>query len=279
MFLHVGIARGHRGNPKAGLHIHQLYGTPVLMSGLASLVLSPSETQIIEQHFKETLQRLQRLYPRTPRAVIYFLSGSLPGIAHLHLRKLTLFGMITRLPGSVLHKRALNVLCSVPSRSKSWFHQIRDICLTYNLPHPLEFLSSPPTKLQFKKLIKSHVIDYWEKLLRAEAAPLSSLEFFSPAFMSLKSPHPIWTTAGSSPSKVALATIQAQMLSGRYRTQLLCSHWSPLSSQCCQLSQACSNIVEDIPHILRDCEALRATRELSNSMEKTRHRIALGNRQ
>ena len=65
----------------------------------------------------------------------------------------------------------------------------------------------------------------------------------------------------SAAAPVAMATVQAQMLSGRYRTQLLCSHWSPFSSQCCQLSQACSNNVEDITHILRDCEALSETRE------------------
>ena len=61
--LHVGIARGHRGNPVASLYIHQLYGTPVLMSGLASLYLSSSEINLISQHFKETVQRLQCLYP------------------------------------------------------------------------------------------------------------------------------------------------------------------------------------------------------------------------
>ena len=46
--LHVGMAKGHRGNPSASLHIHQLYGTPVLMSGLAPLVLSLPEIYIIE---------------------------------------------------------------------------------------------------------------------------------------------------------------------------------------------------------------------------------------
>ena len=82
--------------------------------------------------------------------------------------------------------------------------------------------------------------NYWEKVLWAEASPLDSLEYFHPSFMSLHKPHPIWSTAGSSPSKVAMATIQAQMLSGRYRTQLLCSHWTPGSNKCCQLSPSCS---------------------------------------
>ena len=55
---------------------------------------------------------------------------------------------------------------------------------------------------------------------------MSSLIFFSPSFMSITKPHPLWQTAGSSPTKVSMATVQAQMLSGRYRTEALCSHWS-----------------------------------------------------
>ena len=54
--LHVGLSKGHRGNPATSLHIQQLYGTPVLMSGLAPLVISSSEVSIVEQHFKETLR-------------------------------------------------------------------------------------------------------------------------------------------------------------------------------------------------------------------------------
>ena len=44
----------HRGNPFASFHIHQLYGTTVLMSGLAHLLLSKLEINIIEQHFKNS---------------------------------------------------------------------------------------------------------------------------------------------------------------------------------------------------------------------------------
>ena len=104
-------------------------------------------------------------------------------------------------------------------------------------------------------------MDYWEKFLRAEASPLSSLEYFHPSYMSLKCPHPIWSTVGSSPAKVCMATIQAQMLSGRYRTQRLCSLWSLHTSEFCLLSPSCSNIPENIKHILSHCEALQPVRE------------------
>ena len=176
---------------------------------------------------------------------------------------MSLFGMITRLPGSILHRRAYSIFSSASPQNKSWFQQIREICLVYGLPHPLQLLSVPLSKLRFKKLVKSHIINYWEIKLRKEAAPLPSLEYFKPSFMSLKTPHLIWKTAGSSPAKVVMATVQAQMLSGRCRTQYLCSHWSPQATQICQLSPNCADAgeVEDLRQILVKCEALAKTRK------------------
>ena len=259
--LHTGMARGHRGNPAASLRVEQLYALPVLLSGLGPLVLSKMEVTFIEQHHKETLRNLQRLLPRTPRPVICFLAGTLPGAAHLHLRQLSIFGMICRLSDNILHKHAENIFSYSTQSSKSWFSQIRELCLLYHLPHPLKLLQFPLSKDRYRNLTKKNVITYWEETLRSEASPLSSLVYFRPGFMSLTTPHPLWSTSGSSPSKIAMATIQAQMLSGRYRTEHLCSHWSKNKTGVCLLSPSCSSTVEDLHHILSSCKALVLTRE------------------
>ena len=89
--------------------------------------------------------------------------------------------------------------------------------------------SSPSTtwastpKPNFKRMIKKHVLNYWEEFLRKEAEDprYSSLEYFKPRYISLTSPHPLWTTAGSSPANVSMASIQAQMVSGWYRCEAL----------------------------------------------------------
>ena len=172
---------------------------------------------------------------------------------------LSIFGMITRLRGNIINTHAVNIFNFSTPSSKSWFHQIRDLCLQYGLPHPAYLLSSPPTKTAFKNLVKKNILNYWEQRLRAEAAHLDSLKFFNPSFMSLASPHPLWTTAGSSPTKVSMAKVQALMISGRYRTEGLCSHWSSNSQGYCRLTDSC-NIMEDITHILQICPALDNTR-------------------
>ena len=258
--LGAGLAQSHRANPAAGLKIQQIYGEPKLMSGLASLVLNSSEIELITQHAKKTIENNQKLLPKTPASVVYFLGGSLPGKAILHLKQITLFGMICRLPGNILHTIAVEKLSFARISSSSWFLIIRDLCLLYELPHPLELLSKPLTKPCFKKLVKSHIIDYWERFYRTEASSLQSLQYFHPCFMSLVSPHPIWTSAKSNPYEVHKARVQAIMLSGRYRTELLTSNWTTNDGTC--LLPSCSGMlhVESIEHILIFCPALADAR-------------------
>ena len=98
----------------------------------------------------------------------------------------------------------------------------------------------------------------WRK--RSEASHLSSLTFFKPEFMSLASPHPLWSTAGSNPYEVSKAIQQARLLSGRYRTESLCSHWSNNREGWCQGTH-CQNQIENLEHILLFCPSYESLRE------------------
>ena len=60
----------------------------------------------------------------------------MPAEATLHLKQLTLFGMICRLPDNILNKIACEAL--LISDDKSLFGQIRPLCFKYALPHPLK---------------------------------------------------------------------------------------------------------------------------------------------
>ena len=68
--------------------LEKINGVPVLFLGIASLVLNDCEINIIDNHYKETLSSLLKLYSGTPKAFIYFMSGILPGKAILHQRQL-----------------------------------------------------------------------------------------------------------------------------------------------------------------------------------------------
>ena len=268
--LPTGIARRQRGNPAASLKVLQLNGTPKLLSGVATLVLSKPEIQVIESTIKDYLQNLQKLYVKTPRPVICFLSGTLPGTASLHLRQLSLFGMVCRLSGSILWKLAKSILtCSKPS-TKSWFLQIKDLCLQYSLPHPLSLLDNPPPKEPYKKMVKTRVTEYWEFQLHYEASKLDSLKYLNTSHLSLQFPHPLWTSCAANPFEVSKAVIQARMLSGRYRSDHLARHWTSNRMGYCQLPQCIGkNMPGTLEHILVSCPSLSVCRQKMSALWST----------
>ena len=173
-------------------------------------------------HRGKTIHNLQKLHDHTPDAVIFFLYGTLPGKAVFHLRQFSLLSMISHLQDNPLYQHAVRVLIADKQSSSSWFHQVRDNCLLYGLPYPLTILQNPIPRVKLKRMIKQAILEYWQKKLRAEVSNLDSLIFIHPNFMSLKFPHPIWSTAGTNPYEINKAIIQARMLSGRYRTEGLC---------------------------------------------------------
>ena len=229
------------------------------------MIALDAQSALVAQHYKDTLQNIQKLHKKTPRSVVFFLAGCLPALAILHMRQLSIFGMVTKLRENPLNLHARNILTSWKSSSKSWVFQIRDICMQYSLPHPLQLLDNPLGKESLKKLVKSHVVDYWEVTLRAEVSLLPSLPHFFPHFMSLTDPHPLCTSAGANPYEVSKAVQQARLLSGRYRTENLCRHWSSNRNGWC-MSGTCQEQVETVEHMIVVCKAYQEVREQHFSM-------------
>jgi hypothetical protein len=256
--LPAGMARGHRGNIASVLRLEAIYGAPVLFSGVASLLLTTAETSGLKIHYKEFIQSLMKLYKKTPDCVVFLLAGSLPAVGQLHLAQFSLLAMLAEDRENILTKHAITVLSSTSS-IKSWFSTLQDTCSFYSLPSALTLLTSNLPKEQIKTLVKKKVVQFWEKQLREDASGLDSLIYFKPAFYSLAKPHPIFTSAGSSPYEVEKSKVQARMLSGRYRTERLRRHWIQNSKGFCTLP-TCWRSIEDLEHILVHCPTHRAAR-------------------
>ena len=225
--LPSGLGKGHRGNPAASIRAERMFAVPVLLSGLATMLLSQSEIALIGGHLKQHIEKLLKLHKATPECVVWYLAGCLPAEALLHLRQMTLFGMITRLLGgsNLLADHARYSFATAKPSSKSWFTQLQSTFLKYSLPHPISFLDSPPTELSYKSVIKSAVLDHWNQKLRGQALMLQSLKYFHPSYMSLTSTHPIFSTCGNSAYEISKAFVQSRYLSGRARIESLTKHW------------------------------------------------------
>ena len=120
---------------------------------------------MLHDYYKNCLRRLMNLPLDTPEPVIYFLAGSLPLVAILHLRSLSLFNMICHLQDNLLNKLAKLTLLTVKPKDRSWFTSIRNICCQYGLPHPLQLLENPLPTEKFKSLCKGTVHENWHSYL------------------------------------------------------------------------------------------------------------------
>ena len=221
----------------------------------------------MHRHHRTTLCRLQKLARTTPDCVVFFLAGSLPSTALIHIRQLGLLGMMARLGDSSVLQRIGKEALLHNSNYKSWFQGMRSVTSQYGLPDPLLVLQSPPTKDTWKKICKAKVVSWWEERLRGEASLLSSLTYFKPCYMSLSRTHPLWTMA-ESPHEVSKACTVASMVSGRYVTDHRARHWSSSNpSGLCQLCLVTDQLEAPgtLEHLLLRCPVLSETRSKSIS--------------
>ena len=118
----------------------------------------------------------------SPLSNTWAVVGSLPLTAHTEFYQMSLFGMVRRLDRSILHRHATFAMFNAKPSSISWFLMIWDLSMNYSLPDPLMILTSPPTKLSFKRSTKANIVDFWEFKLHADASHRDSLIFFKPQF-------------------------------------------------------------------------------------------------
>ena len=128
---------------------------------------------------------------------------------------LSLLGQLCRL------REGSNVLChfltftfsSSLTSPKSCFWKVRNLCLQYGLPHPIEWLKTQPSKEEVKRRCRPLVIEYWLKALRSQAAKLVSLRYLDTRFLGLTRCHPIFRLCPSSSWEVEKATVQVRLVS------------------------------------------------------------------
>jgi len=119
------------------------------------------------------------------------------------------------------------------------------LCLRYHLTHPLALLNCPPRKEGFKKEVKLRITDYWLHKLRDETS-------------SLRTASRIWLSAKNNPFETSKVVIVARIISGRYRSEAFCRHWTNSNGNC--LSPTCRNVLGDVEHLLLQCPALDCAR-------------------
>ena len=77
--------------------------------------------------------------------------------------------------------------------------------------------------------------------------------------------HPVWTSTAGNSFETSKGTVLARMMTGRYRTEMLCRFWSTNRTGEC-LSPTCTNVNGTLEHLLVICPALDHIRHRLHSL-------------
>ena len=136
--LSAGLAKGHKTNPCTALKALQVYCTPILLSGIASLILTKSDYKLLDLHYRKIFQRMMRLHLKATAPALYILSGLLPIAAQIHIHMFTTLHMIATLdPANHLYKIYLEILNTFQVETISWFNDLSSTSNYYNIPNTL----------------------------------------------------------------------------------------------------------------------------------------------
>ena len=246
-------------NPTVSAHLIRIYVLPRLLYGLDVINLSTSDIKNLDSFYLKLLKQIQHLPPRTANSASLLLLGRIPISGEIDKKILKTFGNIIRNDDSVEKEIAFRQLAMKSESQESWFVKVTDIAQKYELPCPHDLIRNPPTKEAWKALVNRTVDNYHITNLQKDAEDKSTLKFLNLGDTVSGKPHNIWTSCGTQPFAITMASMKVKIAVG---TLLLQSHRSKFSkSHIDPTCKLCSRGPEDIIHFLVSCGTLNIVRD------------------
>jgi len=258
--LSAGIHGTNGVSPAVSRRVIQMKITPVLLSGLEAVILTSNERRQIDVFFNQCIRNLQALRKGTSNSAIHLLFGLLPIEAELDRRILQLFGNVTRLEeDNPLRNVAKRQLAS-PKDSKGWFTMALEVAAKYDLDAvAIQSLYLSMNNREWKKVIGDAIFYFWQQHLIDVARASSSLKYLDVNRVQVCRPHHIWPLKGDSRLRVA-AAYRAKMVAGSYILQSNRARYN--NNEVDPTCPLCEDGVEDLPHFITTCTALREIRDI-----------------
>ena len=237
-------------------HCLLCYVLPRAIYGSEVMSLLKTQKDKLNSAYCRLLEQIQGLPLRASNAASYILLGTLPLVAQIDLRILSLLGAISRSGNETLFGIAMRLTSVKPYTSRSWFVKCEKLLIKYNLPHILEVLEIKPGKAEWKRLCKAAVHSHWSETLHREAATKTSLRYLSLDNCSTRIPHQCWSSIGASVREVQKAGTKLRIAVGTYLTMANAQKYF----KCDPVCRLCHKETETVPHMLLTCPALHEAR-------------------
>ena len=257
LFSLLGAAYSYKCmlSPVTQVHLWRVYNLPVLLSGLSSLPIRPSDINPLKIFHNKTMRGFLKLSQSSPIPALHFLLGEPPIEALLHIQVLTLFHNLWSNPSTTVFKLVMYILKMCKPTSTTWSNHVQILCKMYSLPSPLFLLEHEPawTKKKWNILIKTRIISFHEKKLREKAVNNSKMKYLNVQLLGLSGrPHPALLDVVTT-QDVKKLRAHIKFLAGDFFTAERSALDQPGTSSSCVL---CRTPVESVAHIMVQCRAI-----------------------
>ncbi|CAG2205883.1 unnamed protein product [Mytilus edulis] len=134
---------------KTSISLIRTYILPILTYGLEILLPKGKILNNISIQYKKWIKQILSLNSNVADSAVYTLSGLLNIEAEIHVKAINLFGNISRAKCTDLieTERQLRIK---PHNSRSWFIEVKELCLKYEINDLYAYLNNPLSKFQWK---------------------------------------------------------------------------------------------------------------------------------
>lgn len=258
MLLNTGVYSNNGINPKISFKIYQCYVLPRMLFSLETIPLNNADLHELELFHRKTLKSIQSLPTYTANAAALLLLGALPIEGELHKRQLSLlYGILNSENSNV--KGILDRQFTVyDSDHDSFCGRVKDTLELYNLPSLDSLCEDRPTKLQWKKMVKTAVNNFWTNTLRIDLENKSTMAYCNIDMLEVGKTHHVWDSIDTGALDVKKGIVKARMLTGVYNLQKQKAKFSKgIEDAKCPL---CFLDVEDIDHLISSCPVFHKMR-------------------
>ena len=216
---------------------------------LEALIVSLKHKEMLDASVRQILKQIQSLPQRTTNEAPYILFGILPAEAQLDIKTLIFIHNFITDYDSILYQVAMHHW--LPNHSL--FTTIIKLVLKYDIPLPHKILNNPAGALEWKRLVKKSVYQYWRKTLSLAAKQKSTQ-----ALLPDPAEPPSWEHLALNRHAVSRVRLQVQFLTNTFT---LLSHRSIFYKEgpSCKIF---GTEPKTTVHILSRCPALSQTQSI-----------------
>ena len=251
----VGILKNM--NPVVGYSMFCQYVEPILLYGTETWIRADAAYRVLDVFYLKSIKVLQGLPDRVATVGAISLLGALPIRAKIHLRRLSLLWNLTQDEHSVTY----NIVARqyLLGNRRSWVTETAELLEKYHLPTLGELLAAPPSKLQWKHMVKETITSHWIQWVAKEIPEKSSLKYLSSDQACVAKTHPVWQTSVNDAWRSLHARTRVRLLTGTYTLQANIAKFN--QNEVDPTCQLCGTLPEDRVHFIAMCTELSATRK------------------